>query len=161
MGRRLGEVRERREAAGGADRPDRVDGPEALARHVAGHPVAQDPLERVLDARRVAGGDQRASDGGPAERVVTGQVERLDLRVDADAGVAQPFERREEPRPARRTLRGEGRLERLVVGVHLEPEDVQLATRDLEAEPARDGVDLDPRDELEASAGGADGRSSR
>ena len=100
----------------------------------------------------MARGDQRPRDGGPAERVVTGEIERVDLGVNADPGIAEPPQRRHEPCASRRALGGQRGLERLVVRVHLEPEDVQLATRDLEPEAARDGVDLDPGDQLERLA---------
>ena len=76
-------------------------------------------------------------------------------------GVAQALQRGVEPGAARGPLAGQGRLERLVVGIHAQAEHVQLAARDLEAEPARDGVDLDARDEVEAGAGRPRAASSR
>ena len=57
-----------------------------------------------------------------------------DLGVDADARLAQPIERGEEAGPTGGPLRGQCRLERVVVGIHAQAQDVQLAARDLEAQ---------------------------
>ena len=120
------------------------------------------PLERVLDALGVPGRDQGPGHRRPAERVVAGEIERLDLarrrRCPRRAGAAAWRSKR-----ARRAARwpAERRLERLVVGIHAQPEHVQLAARDLEAEAARDGVDLDAGDEVEAGRDAAPAATSR
>ena len=127
---RLPEVRERGEAAGGADRVDRLDRPEAAsAGRSPGWPVRQEPLERVLDALGVPGGDERAGDGGPAERVVAVQVVGSRMGVDRHADLAQPRDGRVEPQPARAALGRERGLERVVGRVHADPQHVELALR--------------------------------
>ena len=70
---------------------------------------------------------------------------------DRHAELGQAANRPSEPLGASVALRDERRLERLVVGVHPEAEDVQLALP--EPDVLRDdGVDLDAGDELEAGA---------
>ena len=73
-------------------------------------------------------------------------IEGRDLGIDRQPDVAQPVDRPLEAAPALVALGGERRLERLVVRVHAEPEDVELALP--QAEVAGDqGVDLDAGDE--------------
>ena len=85
------------------------------------------PAERVLDARREAGRHQRPGDRRPAERVV---VVRDETRRPGRRSAGRS---RAAGRRSARTARGGGplggqrRLERLVVGVHPEAQDVQLA----------------------------------
>ena len=67
---RLGERGEGREPAGGTDRRDRLDRPEPGPRHIGGLAPAEQPRERVLDTRRVAGRDQRTGDSRATDRVV-------------------------------------------------------------------------------------------
>ena len=72
--------------------------------------------------------------------------EHVDLGVDREPDLAQPVDGLPEPLAAPATLRGHRRLERVVVGVHPEAEDVQLPFP--QAEVARhEGIDLDARDQ--------------
>ena len=111
--------------------------------------MREDPPEGVLDALREAGPHERPGERRPAEGVVAGQVQRLDLRVDREPDLAQPVDGRDEPGPPARPLRREGRLERLVRRVHPDPQDVQLALEQVEVQAAGHRVDLHGRDEHE------------
>ena len=136
------------EAAGRPDRLDRLDRAEAArAAHSRAAP-AQQPREGVLDAVRVAGLDQGAGDGRPAERVVVDRARRVEqLVVDRQAEIAEAGDGPLEPLAPPAALLGEGRLERLVVGIHPEAEDVELALPQAEI-AVDDGVDLDAGDSV-------------
>ncbi len=69
-----------------------------------------------------------------------------ELRVDRQVELAQEGDRALEPFAPPGALCGEGRLERLVVWIHPETEDVQLAFPQPEV-PGDDRVDLDTGDE--------------
>ena len=87
--RRLREVRQHRQPAGVADRLDRLPRAKALARHVRRPAPADEPPERVLDARREPGRDQGPGDRRPAQRVVVVRIEPRHLVVDRQADLAQ------------------------------------------------------------------------
>ena len=157
--RRLPEVRERREAARGPDRVDRLDRREARPRHVARLAVRQEPLERVLDALGEPGRDEGARDGRPAQRVVRGEVEGRDLGVDRQPDLAQPLDGRVEAGAAGAALARERGLERVVRRVDADPQHVELALEQVEPEAAGHGVDLDCRDERQV--GGERRRAGR
>ena len=160
-GRRLAEMGQRREPAGGPDRLDRLDRAETAARHVGRLPPAEQSPEGVLDARRVAGRDQRAGDGRPAERVVVGRIGDVRELVRRSTGRARAAARR-----SARTARGAGRAGRRGSPrtprprVHPEAEDVELALPQPEV-AGDDGVDLDARDEGHAGRDGARRRRPR
>jgi hypothetical protein len=126
-------VGEHRQPAGCADRRDRVARAHPFARHVGGRTPADQPPERVLDARGEAGRDQRPGDRRPAQRVIVVRVEARDLVVDRQADLAQAGDRALEPHPSRGSLGAQRRLERLVVEAHPEAEDVQLAVLERDA----------------------------
>src|SRR5262249_19230879 len=134
---------------GGSDRLDRTDRIEPAAGEVRRFAPAQVAIERVLDARRVPGGDEGARDRRAPQRVV---IRRLVVReggIDRHIELAQTLEHPPEADAPRLPLRGERRLEGVVRGVHAEAEDVELALP--QPKVARDDrVDLDARDELEA-----------
>ena len=92
------------------------------------------------------GSDQRPGDGRPAEGVVVAGVERGDLGVDRHADLAQAVDGPREPLAGAVALGRHRRLERLVVRVHPEPEDVELALPQPEV-AGDEGVDLDARDQ--------------
>ena len=63
--------------------------------------------------------------------------------------LAQPGDGGREAEAPCAALGGERRLERLVVRVHPEAEDVELALGQAQVQVAGDGVDLDGRDEVQ------------
>ena len=127
-------------------------GPRPVARHVGGLAPAEQPREGVLDARRVAGRDERPGDGRAAERIVVRPRDARELVVDRQVQLAQPRDGLLEPFAATPALGREGRLEGLVVRIHPEAEDVELALPQAEV-AGDDRVDLDARDERHARAG--------
>ena len=144
--RRLAEMGQDGQAVGGPDRLDRLDRPEPAARHVARLAPAEQPREGILDAVRVAGLDQGPGDGRPAQRVV-GRARHVEhVVVDREVEVAQPGDRPLEAFAPSTALRGEGRLEAGIVGIHPEAEDVELALPQAEV-AIDDRVDLDTGDQ--------------
>ena len=108
--------------------------------------MPDDPAEGVLDALGEPGGDERPGDRRAAECVIVADREGRDLRIDRQPEVPQQDHRPLEPLATATALGGEGRLERLVVRIHAEPEDVELALPQSEV-AGHEGVDLDTRDE--------------
>ena len=139
----LAEVGKDREASGRDDGPDRVVGPQAVAPDIARGAVADQACEGVLDARRVAGRDQRAGDRRTAERIVTVERDRGHLPVDPEIQLAQALDGPCEAHPSLLALNGERRLEGLVGRIHADAQDVQLALPEAEV-PGHQGIDLDP-----------------
>ena len=148
MRKRLAEMGQRRKPARRTDRLDRADRAESGARHVRGAAAPDEPLERILDARRMTCADERPGDRRPAERVVIAQVELGEWLVDRQPELAQTGDGPLEPFAASRSLGREDRFELVVRRVHAEAEDVELALP--QVLPIDDGVDLDAGDQLEA-----------
>ena len=96
-----------------------------------------------------AGGHQRTGDGRASQGVVIAVDQIGDLGVDRQADVAEQVDRPRESHAALVALGDHRRLERLVVRVHPEPEDVQLALPQPEV-AGDEGVDLDAGDERQA-----------
>ena len=87
----------------------------------------------------------------PAERVVVVRSSVATWSSIGQAELAQALDGPLEPDAPRRALRGELRLERLVVGVHPEAQDVQLAVLQAEMPRVDDRVDLDAGDQLDGA----------
>ena len=139
----LAEVREHRKAAGDADRSDRSDRVEAGAWDIRGLAPAEIAAEGVVDALHVPGIDHRPCD----RRAAKGIHVRVDVRVGGRGRWHWKLvvDRQAELAAA---LPGQRRLGRLVVGIHSEAEDVELALP--QAEVARhDRVDLDAGQQAE------------
>ena len=118
---------EDRDAAGIPDRGDRILGAEALAPDVPRFTVPDDPGERVLDALGEPGGHQCPPDRRSAEGIVVVRIQVADLGIDREVDRAQQIDGLPEPPPALIALDGQGRFERLVIRVHPEAQDVELA----------------------------------
>ena len=156
MRKRLAEVGQRCEPARCPDGLDRADRAESGTGHVRRAAAPDEPLERILDARRVTRADERPGDRRPAERVVIAQVELGERLVDRQPELPQDGDGPLEPFPASRSLGREDRFELVVCRVHAEAEDVELALP--QVLPIDDGVDLDAGDQLEAVGHGACGQ---
>ena len=144
--KRLAEMSQCRKPARRPDGLDRPNRAESGTRHVGGTTAPDESLERVLDACRVTGGDERPRDRRPAERVVIAQVELGERLVDQQPELSQDCNGPLEPLPSSRSLGREDRFELVVVRVHAEAEDVELALP--QVLPIDDGVDLDAGDQL-------------
>ena len=116
---------------------------------IAGSAVPEDPGESVLDAGRESGRDEGPREGRATERVVIARRQLGDLGVDRQPQLAQQVDGPRESRPPGRALAGEDRLERVVVRVHAEAQDVQLGLPQAEV-AGHERVDLDARDEPHA-----------
>src|SRR3954468_19875838 len=107
---------ERGQAACGTDRRDRLDRTKTVAWHIGGATPGEKSPERILDARRVSGGDQRPSHRRATKRVVVGLGDVCELRVDAHIELSEALDRPLETHSALGPLAGECRLEGLVPG---------------------------------------------
>ena len=156
--------RSARGAAASATAPPR-SGPAPAARRRRGSPRSPraGPAPRAArtparPSRSAAGTRPRRSSRNPAAiraRAIVGRPSASSSSGSSRAtwsSIGRPISRSVrhgplEPDAPRRALRSERRLERLVVEVHPEAEDVQLAV--LERDAAGQGVDLDAGDQLD------------
>src|SRR5919197_5879021 len=122
---RLPVMRQDRQPTGPADRADRPDRPESGPRHECRGASVEPADECVLDADRVPGRDEGTGSGRSPEGLIRGVVGD-EVVVDRHPQLTESLDDSLETHPALLALRRQRRLERLVVEVDAETDDVHL-----------------------------------
>ena len=149
---RVGEVGQRGQTARGSNGGDGLHRAQTLARHVSRLAARQEPLHGIVHGTGVSSGDDRASDLRPAERGSRGgsltREQLVHFPVYGKAQLAKAIHDPVEARDAKAALLLQNRLERLVVDVDAEAQDVEFAFPELR-DARGDAVDLNAGQQLE------------